>query len=373
MRFINALFTAQIGAPLTNAQLLPGYEEAVGRLGLDDAAERSLREFIRFQLGGERSRHTVVPDWHSIRDFRARAGAFEKGAEEALDKLAPQIAAAAGPACITFDAVLTTTATGNLMPGLSYRLARRLGALVRPESMMLDLGNVGCTGSSKLLKLASSLEPDIRNILVLAVELPTTLIDMTAASFDLWQGNCTFGDGAAALWISSTVEQGPLALAVERLDSRHFADRGLGLIRWGYRDYYVFTLSDYEAFDSEVRGFVTEALVTRPVGQASSLPTNGPPEARQAGSLPHEKDEPRWAIHPAGIALLMRLSRKLGIPMDAIRPSMDHYRAHSNMSSVSILHLLGEIAGQTPVGSAINLLTMGAGFEVLHGRVRRLR
>jgi predicted naringenin-chalcone synthase len=59
--------------------------------------------------------------------------------------------------------------------------------------------------------------------------------------------------------------------------------------------------------------------------------------------------------------------------MDAIRPSMAHYRAHSNMSSVSILHLLGEVARQTPAGSAINLLTMGAGFEVLHGRVRRLR
>src|SRR5690348_14953334 len=166
MRFINAIFTAQIGAPLSNARLLALYEEAAGRLGLDEAAERGLREFIRFQLGGERSRH-VVPDLHSMRDFRARAEAFEKGAEGALDQLAPQIAAAAGPAGITFDAVLTTTATGNLMPGLSYRLARRLGALVRPDSMMIDLANVGCTGSSKLLKLASSLLPEIRNILLL--------------------------------------------------------------------------------------------------------------------------------------------------------------------------------------------------------------
>ena len=161
-----------------------------------------------------------------LTDFRARAALFEKGAEEALDQLAPQIAAAAGSAGVTFDAVLTTTATGNLMPGLSYRLARRLGALVRPDSMMLDLANVGCTGSSKALKLASSLQPDIRNILLLAVELPTTLQDMTGAGFDLWQGNCTFGDGAAALWISGTADQGPMALALEDLRQPAFRRQG---------------------------------------------------------------------------------------------------------------------------------------------------
>jgi predicted naringenin-chalcone synthase len=143
-----------------------------------------------------------------------------------------------------------------------------------------------------------------------------------------------------------------MALALEEVGGRHFVDKGLKLIRWGYRDYYIFALDDYETFDDEVRGFVTEALEVKGADWRA---------------------EPRWAIHPAGIALLMRLSRKLGIPGAAIQPSVAHYRAHSNMSSVSVLHLLGELAGQTPVGSAINLLTMGAGFDVFHGRVRRVR
>ncbi len=69
----------------------------------------------------------------------------------------------------------------------------------------------------------------------------------------------------------------------------------------------------------------------------------------------------------------MRLARKLGIPSEAIQPSVAHYREHSNMSSVSVLYLLEELARQTPVGSAINLLTMGAGFNVVYGRVRRVR
>ena len=65
--------------------------------------------------------------------------------------------------------------------------------------------------------------------------------------------------------------------------------------------------------------------------------------------------------------------RKLGIPGDAIQPSISHYREHSNMSSASIVHILDDVAAGTPVGSAINLLTMGAGFNVIYGRVRRVR
>ena len=49
------------------------------------------------------------------------------------------------------------------------------------------------TGSSKALKLAQSLEPAFRNVLLVAVELPSTLVDVTGTAIDLWQGNCTFG------------------------------------------------------------------------------------------------------------------------------------------------------------------------------------
>jgi predicted naringenin-chalcone synthase len=352
MRFINQIYQANVGEVWTNERLLAVYEQAVERLALDAEPRQKLRDFVRFQLVGQRSRRSVVPDWAALGDFRGRAAAFERGAELALDDLAGRVAAGVGPAGVTFDAVLTTTATGNLMPGLSYRIARRLGELVRPDTLMLDLANVGCTGSSKALKLARALDPAFRNVLLVAVELPTTLVDMTGTSLDLWQGNCTFGDGAAALWLSTEAEQGPLALGLEEIRPRHFSRSGLELIRWGYRDYYVFELANHSTFDNDVRGFITEALA---LAEADW------------------KKEPRWAIHPAGIALLMRLARKLGIPAEAIQPSVAHYREHSNMSSVSVLCVLGELAEQTPIGSAINLLTMGAGFDVVYGRVRRLR
>src|SRR5689334_18050622 len=126
MRFINELYTAPIGDKWSNERLLPVYQDAIGKLSLDDAAREELQSFVRFQLVGERSRRTVVPEWAKLLEFKSRAQAYERGVEAALDALTPQIAASVEQAGVTFDAVLTTTSTGNLMPGVSYRLARRL-------------------------------------------------------------------------------------------------------------------------------------------------------------------------------------------------------------------------------------------------------
>jgi predicted naringenin-chalcone synthase len=285
-------------------------------------------------------------------DFQSRAAAFEEGAERAMDELAAQLAPALEAAGAPFDAVITTTATGNLMPGLSYRMAHRLPGIIRPDSLMVDLGNVGCTGSIKALNLANSLDASFRNILLLAVEVPSTLVDTRGTALDLWQGNCTFGDGAAALWVTDDPEQGSMALSIEEVRYWQRSDTGLDLIRWAYRDYYAFALAEQKTFDRDVRDFVHTALSETEAGW---------------------KEEPRWAIHPAGLLILMKIARKLGIPGEAIQPSAAHYREYSNMSSASILHVLQDVAAGTTPGEAVNLLTMGAGFNVLYGRVRRAR
>lgn len=350
MRFINDIFTAPLGEAWTNERLLAAAEEVVDALPADE--RENVRNFVRFQLVGERSRRSVVQNLFGLTDFQSRASAYEAGADHALTELARQIEPVVAGSGVTFDAIVATTSTGNLMPGLSYRLAQRLGTLVRPESLMIDLANVGCTGSSKALNLVNSLAPNFRHVLVVAVELPTTLINVRTTDLDIWQGNCTFGDGAAALWVSSDVESGASALAVEEFRYQHFAEAGLDLIHWGYDEYYGFRLRDHATFESDVKQTVAEALRQTQDGW---------------------KDEPRWAIHPAGIALLMRLSRELKMPKDAIQPSVAQYRENSNMSSVSILYVLKQLAAATQVGSAVNLLTMGAGFNVIYGRVRRVR
>jgi alkylresorcinol/alkylpyrone synthase len=173
-------------------------------------------------------------------------------------------------------------------------------------------------------------------------------LDTSSSRLDSWQAHCTFGDGAAAVWVSSTCGSG--RLAVEELQYRQQAAAGIDLIRFGYKDYYTFDLADEETFESNVRRHVLAALLSAQAGW---------------------KTEPLWAIHPAGISLLLRLSRGLGIPREPLQPSLDHYRCYSNMSSASILFILKEVASGAPPGAAINLLSMGAGFNVIYGRVRK--
>jgi alkylresorcinol/alkylpyrone synthase len=351
MRFINRIYIAEIGERWDNAHLLEAYEPHLERLVLDDVDRAKLRDYVRFQLIGERCRN-LIAGWAGLRGFASRAAAYESTAEQALDALAAAVAPVAAAAGITFDGIVSTTTTGNLMPGLSYRMACRLAGLVRTDSLMLDLGNVGCTGAIQALNFVRQLDEALRHVLVVAVEVPSTAVRMDSTSLAVWQANCTFGDGAAAVWVSTLPDVGDPALAIEEMRSWQRSDTGLDLIKWEYdENYYRFGLRDEKTFDRDVRQYVVDALQ----------------ETHAAW-----KDEPRWAIHPAGVLLLVRISRKLGIPTEAIRASVDHYRAHSNMSSVSILQIMLEVGAHTPAGHCLNLLTMGAGFNVLYGRVRRI-
>ncbi|RKZ78989.1 MAG: hypothetical protein DRR19_25605 [Candidatus Parabeggiatoa sp. nov. 1] len=350
MRFINAIFTtATPGEVWSNKDIFPHYERAINALPLADEEHDKLMKAVRYFLMGERTRRGI-PNWLDLQHFKERAMAFETSAEAILDTLAEQITQATEGSGIVFDAILTTTSTGNLMPGLSYRLAHRLKQVVRPDSMMIDLGNVGCTGGIKALNLANQLDSAFENILVVSLELPSTVINWNGTSVDVWQGQCTFGDGAAALWVSKRPELGEMALKLEQIKYVQQAATGLNLIRWGYSDYYTFRLANEKTFNRDIQAFVAEALWnTESIWRQTT----------------------HWAIHPAGITLLLRLSRKLGLPREALSYSVAHYEKFSNMSSASILHILKDIAVDVPVGTAINLVTMGAGLNVIYGCVKK--
>ncbi|MEM7127827.1 MAG: hypothetical protein AAF702_15955 [Chloroflexota bacterium] len=344
-RFINGIYTATTGSFIENESLLDHYQQAIEQLPIPSQSREELLKEVSYFLMGQRARYTV-PNLFELQSFEDRAAAFEQGAEQLLDQLTQQLHPVAAEADICFDAIIATTTTGNIMPGLSYRLAARLSPFVHANAMLLDLGNVGCTGSMKALNLVKQLGSECKQILVVAVELPTTLINCRTADIDVWQANCTFGDGAAALWISSDPEQGDMALSLADIQYQQFADSGLDTIHWGHSsEYYTFKLMDVERFEQVVKSFVTKAL-----GQVNQA----------------YFDTPHWAIHPAGIAILSRLRRKLGMPKAALKPAIDHFERYSNMSSAGIVHILKEVAANAPVGAPINLLTMGAGFNVIH-------
>ncbi len=349
-RYINHIFTATPERTWTNQEVLPYFRNAIENLALADDQLETLLNSVNYFMVGKRSRQ-ATDEWVELDDFASRAEIFERYAEQLLDNLANQILSQINGKAMTFDAIITTTSTGNLMPGLSYRMAKKLENYVPSTSLLLDLGNVGCTGGIKALNCATHLDQDFSNILVVSVEIPCTLINMKSKRIDVWQGNCTFGDGAAVLWVSNDPHQSEQVLKIEQIHYQQQSDTGFGLIRWGYSNYYTFNVEDEKKFNKNVREYLTRAL------------------EHTADSW---RNNPHWAIHPAGILLLMRLARKLGIPKQSMQATTQHYERYSNMSSAGILHITQSLQQKVNKDEVINLITMGAGFNVIYGCLRKI-
>ena len=340
-RYIRVIYAPLVGVRVSNQELLDAIALRLEALEVDDTERKALLDFVRLLLIGHRTRYTQSDRFLWMDRFADHAVAFAGAIEESINAIAQQIEAA--PPGHPFDAVFGVSSEGLLLPGIAERAARRLGSLVGRTGTQMDLGNGGCTASMRAIQLVNNLGPEMRNVLVLVMEPTSTLIDPKSTDRSNWQGICTFGDGAAGVWISD--EPGEGALALGKLSS--WRGDATELIRWDWgSDYYRFGIAGLEQFEGQVRRQVLQAMT----------------------ELQVEKDpDAAWAIHPAGIMLLLSLAKKLGLARAALEPSISHFRLCSNMSSVSILHILKNVIGCARSGQPIRWLSMGAGFHVTCG------
>jgi alkylresorcinol/alkylpyrone synthase len=304
-----------------------------------------LLSLIRVFLIGSRSRYVQCPYFLDLRSFKDHAAAFAAAVAESIGALSKEVRAAGSEA---FDAVIGVSSVGQLLPGIADRLATGLETQVKSDALLLDLSNGGCTASSRALQVASTLDSRHRNILIAVVEPTSTLADPLSMDRPNWQGISTFGDGAAGIWLS-TDPAGALA-ELGSINSSHRVDADL--IHWDYSsNYYRFSVSDFEGFDRKVRAGILGAL-----SEIDWIDT---------------KDS-LWAVHPAGMMLLLSVAKRIGLDRSRLEPSIRHFRTFSNMSSASILHILRDLLDQAQPGQPIRWLSMGAGFHVIYGSCTKL-
>ena len=346
-RYIRAIYAPLVGRRLSNQELLDVIFSWLEKLEADDAEKASLFDFIRLLLIGNRCRYNQGGEkFLSINGFTEHAAAFSRAVEESTSAIAGEILAEPPPQ--PFDAVFGVSSEGLLLPGIAELTAAKLPKLIGRTAMQMDLGNGGCTASVRAIQLVNNLSADFRNVLIVVMEPTSTLLDPKSTNRSNWQGICTFSDGCAGVWISDEPGEG----SVELGKLKSWRGDAIDLIRWDWgSDYYRFGIAELEQFESRVRGQVLEAM--------SALQLEKEPEAS-------------WAIHPAGIMLLLSLAKKLGLARVALEPSLSHFKACSNMSSASILHILKNIIGCARPGQPIRWLSMGAGFHVASGGGIRL-
>ena len=234
----------------------------------------------------------------------------------AIDKLTQQVA--------IDDAthLVVASCTGFVAPGIDQIIARRLG--LSPSIERLLVGFMGCYAAVAALRSARHIvrsQPDAR-VLVVCIEL-SSLHLQPANDPESLLAMLQFGDGAAAAMVSAAphglaIEQ-PFATTLPQSDS---------LIRWDITDTgFAMHLS------GEVPGRIAEAL-SGPDGAAHAL-----------GGRPVESID-GWAVHPGGRSILDSVERGLGLSPNALDISREVLRANGNMSSATLMFVLGQMLGR---------------------------
>ena len=244
------------------------------------------------------------------------------------------------------DAVLVSTCTGYLCPGLTSYVAERLG--LRTDVFNLDLVGQGCGAAIPNWRTAEALLAGGRakRILAVCVEVCSAAMYLDDDPGVLVSA-CLFGDGAGAVVLSGESNPGrrrvewktvASVLKPAQRDALRFEQRD-GMLR------NILTL--------EVPAMAAEA-VEEILGQALADASISRAEIRQ------------WILHAGGRDVLRAVRSRLDLTPDDLRWSAGTLRDYGNQSSASIYFSLQRALANDAESGWWWLCSFGAGFTC-HG------
>jgi len=268
--------------------------------------------------------------------FRIQApGLAEKAARDALDR--------AGVAVTEIDALLVSTCTGYLCPGLSSYVGEHLG--LRAEVVCLDLVGQGCGAALPNLRTASALlgSKQCRHALSICVEVCSAAFFLDDDPGVLVSA-CLFGDGAAAAVVSR--EPGGEGRQIEW----RFCESAL---RPEHRE-----LLRFEQRDGMLRNILSLEVPRVAARQAGELFKR---MSTQAG-VPFEAVT-AWILHAGGKNVLEALRTELGLTEEQTEGSAEILREYGNVSSPFVLFTLQRALQQETSPGWWWMSSFGAGFS----------
>ena len=266
---------------------------------------------------------------------------------------APDLAAQAAHRALTdariqasdIDAVLISTCTGYLCPGLTSYVSQRM--CLRPDVLALDLVGQGCGAALPNLRTAEALLASGRSRQVLSI-----CVEVCSAAFYLDDDTgvlisaCLFGDGAGAAVLSHSANGNRRVKWQAAASILQPAERDL--LRFEQKDGMLRNILKPEV------PLLAAAHAARVLQDALSLA--GVARSQIGG----------WMFHPGGRDVLAALRQGLQLTDHDTRWSESVLRDHGNMSSPSVLFVLQQaLAGGAP-GGYWWMSAFGAGFTC-HG------
>jgi predicted naringenin-chalcone synthase len=247
------------------------------------------------------------------------------------------------------DAVIVSTCTGYLCPGLSSYVAGNLG--LRPNVYGLDLVGQGCGAALPNLRAGEALLASRRAARVLSI-----CVEVCSAAFYLDDdpgvlvSACLFGDGAGAAVLSGSAGR----RSVQWLEADSSLDPGT-------RD-----LLRFETKGGLLRNILTPSV---PVLAAKSAAALFETIALKSG-VKH-KDISGWIFHAGGRDVLTALQKQLRLQDEDLRWSAEVLREVGNISSPFVFHVLQRALNNGAPGGLWWMCSFGAGFSC-HGALLKV-
>jgi len=241
------------------------------------------------------------------------------------------------------DLIITVSCTGFMIPSLDAHLIELLG--FRSDVRRMPFTELGCAAGAMALSRAADFIQAYpgRNVLILAVELPT----LTFQRKDISQANLIssilFGDGAAAVVVTGKPNSGPKILSTET----YTFPNSLGAMGFDLRDsgFHILLSKDVpEMIGNKMRELVDCFFKRRGLTQ---------------------DDIKGWILHPGGSRLLSNIEEALGLTKEDTQPSWDILGNVGNLSSATILFILQEWLEKRPLepGDLAFAGAFGPGFS----------
>lgn len=273
---------------------------------------------------------------------------------------APELASRAGAAALDnagvdageIDAVVVSTCTGYLCPGLTGYVIERLR--LHPNTPAFDLVGQGCAAALPNLRLGQALlgsGQDCRKVLSICVEVSSAAMYLDDDPGVLVSA-CLFGDGAGAAVLSSSPASGHRRILWQ--DSESLLDP-----------------AQREALKFEQRRGMLRNVLTRPVPQLAAEYVGRVLETVLTRARLDISQIRAWIVHAGGRDVLCALQERLGLPQQELRYSAAMLREYGNLSSAFVYFVLQAALTDGAAGGWWWLGSFGAGFSC-HGALLRV-
>lgn len=306
-------------------------------------AERLSEIHRRVRVAG---RHLALPieQYETLGSFAKANAKWSEIATELGSEAITNALRQAGAAAEQVNHLFFVTVTGVSTPSLDARLVNRLS--LHPSIKRTPMFGLGCVagaaGTARAADYLKSFPDDIA--VLLSVELCSLTIQKEDFSVANVIATGLFGDGAAAVVMAGSARgtAGPQVVGTRSIFYRD-TERLMG---WNIAE----------------SGF--RVVLSSKVPDVVRLHIRGDVDAFLAEHSLRRQDIVHWVVHTGGPKVLEAFEKALELPKEALARSWKSLEEVGNLSSASVLFVLGDVidSGDARPGDWGLMIAMGPGF-----------